>query len=66
MGELMRNSMVVFTSVLACGFASSAFGQGTSTDLQIEIQSPSADFSAVNGETMIEVDGIASAIGGVR
>ena len=35
-------------------------------DLQIEIQSPSADFSAVNGETSVEVDGIASAIGGVR
>jgi Mg-chelatase subunit ChlD len=34
--------------------------------LQIEIQSPSADFSAVNGETMVEVEGIASAIGGVR
>jgi Mg-chelatase subunit ChlD len=66
MGEPMRNSMVVLTSVLACSFASSAFGQETSTDLQIEIQSPSADFSAVNGETMVEVDGIASAIGGVR
>jgi Mg-chelatase subunit ChlD len=58
--------MVVLTSVLACSFASSVFGQETSTDLQIEIQSPSADFSAVNGETMVEVDGIASAIGGVR
>ncbi len=34
--------------------------------LQIEIQSPSADFSAVEGETTIEVEGIASAIGGVR
>jgi Mg-chelatase subunit ChlD len=42
-------------------------GQETSSSaLQIEIQSPSADFSAVNGETMVEVDGIASAIGGVR
>ena len=59
--------MVVLTSVLACSFASSALGQETSSSaLQIEIQSPSADFSAVNGETMVEVDGIASAIGGVR
>ena len=67
MGEPMRNSMVVLTSVLACSFASSALGQETSSGaLQIEIQSPSADFSAVNGETMVEVDGIASAIGGVR
>jgi Mg-chelatase subunit ChlD len=35
-------------------------------DLQIEIQSPAADFSAVEGETTVEVEGIASAIGGVR
>ncbi|MCP5042300.1 MAG: VWA domain-containing protein, partial [bacterium] len=35
-------------------------------DVQIEIQSPSADFSAAEGETTIEVEGIASAIGGVR
>lgn len=34
--------------------------------LQIEIQSPSAEFSPADGETMVEVDGIASAIGGVR
>jgi len=34
--------------------------------VQIEIQSPSADFSAVEGETTVEVEGIASAIGGVR
>jgi Mg-chelatase subunit ChlD len=35
-------------------------------DVQIEIQSPSADFTASEGETTIEVEGIASAIGGVR
>jgi Mg-chelatase subunit ChlD len=34
--------------------------------LQIEIQSPSVDFSAVQGETSVAVEGIASAIGGVR
>jgi Mg-chelatase subunit ChlD len=34
--------------------------------LQIEIQSPSADFAAAEGETTVEVEGIASAIGGVR
>ncbi len=47
--------------------ASPALGQEASSNaLQIEIQSPSADFSAVNGETTVDVDGIASAIGGVR
>ena len=67
MGEPMRNSMLVLASFLACSFASPALGQEASSNaLQIEIQSPSADFSAVNGETTIEVDGIASAIGGVR
>jgi Mg-chelatase subunit ChlD len=63
----MRNSLILLTLVVACGFVSPAMGQDApSGDLQIEIQSPSADFSAVNGETSVEVDGIASAIGGVR
>jgi len=63
----MRNSLILLTLVVACGFALPALGQDApSGDLQIEIQSPSADFSAVNGETSVEVDGIASAIGGVR
>ena len=34
--------------------------------VQIEIQSPSVGFTAVAGETTVEVEGIASAIGGVR
>jgi Mg-chelatase subunit ChlD len=34
--------------------------------LQIEIQSPSDDFDSVEGQTTVEVEGIASAIGGVR
>jgi len=42
---------------------SSPVSQG---DLQIEIQSPSVDFNALDGETTVEVEGIASAIGGVR
>jgi len=63
----MRNSLILLTLVVACGFVSPAMGQDAPAgDLQIEIQSPSADFSAVNGETSVEVDGIASAIGGVR
>ena len=52
---------------LACGLASTAMGQeAASSALQIEIQSPSANFSASSGETTVEVEGIASAIGGVR
>ena len=62
-------------SVLVCGSVASesiAEDQGSiesSTHqggLQIEIQSPTADFSAAEGETAVEVEGIASAIGGVR
>ena len=34
--------------------------------LQIEIQSPAVDFTADQGETTVQVEGIASAIGGVR
>jgi len=67
MGSSMRNSLILLILVLACAMASPALGQDTSSNaLQIEIQSPAADFSAVNGETTVEVDGIASAIGGVR
>ena len=35
-------------------------------ELQVEIQSPSADLISVDGETTIEVEGVASTIGGVR
>ncbi len=35
-------------------------------ELQVEIQSPSADFISDDGETTIEVEGVASTIGGVR
>jgi len=67
MGSSVRNSLIVLMFVFSCAVSSPASGQEASSDaLQIEIQSPSADFSAVNGETTIEVDGIASAIGGVR
>jgi Mg-chelatase subunit ChlD len=71
----MRNALTVLLSVLACVVASSFVSaqeqhanmsptpQG---ELQIEIQSPFADFNAVEGETSIEIEGIASAIGGVR
>ena len=71
----MRTKLAVFTSVLMCGFVTSASGavdESANTSptsqngLQIEIQSPSADFVASNGERTVEVEGVASTIGGVR
>jgi len=61
----MRNSVVVLASVLACGVAVSASAVAQD-GLQIEIQSPSADFVASGGERSIEVEGVASTIGGVQ
>ena len=62
----MRYTLAILTSVLVCGFATSASGAVDPDGLQIEIQSPSADFVAVAGERTIEVEGVASTIGGVR
>ena len=71
----MRNPLSVLLSVLLCGYVTSgsvAQGQSSNTTpmpqgkLQIEIQSPSADFTSVDGETTVEVEGVASTIGGVR
>ena len=61
----MRNSVFVLASVLACGVAVSA-SAAAQDGLQIEIQSPSADFVASGGERSIEVEGVASSIGGVQ
>jgi Mg-chelatase subunit ChlD len=61
----MRNSVFVLASVLACGVAVSA-SAAAEDGLQIEIQSPSADFVASGGERSIEVEGVASTIGGVQ
>ncbi len=60
------------TAVLAaalCGLMSLAptgVNAQTNNGLEIEIQSPSADFVASSGERMVEVEGVASTIGGVR
>ncbi len=75
MGDPMRNALYASLAVLVCGSATFASDDAENTadaspasqgGLQIEIQSPSADFTAVDGETIVEVEGIASAIGGVR
>jgi Mg-chelatase subunit ChlD len=57
----MRNSRTFLLATVACGLAPLAWG-----DLQVEIQSPSTGFTANEGATTVEVEGIASAIGGVR
>jgi len=74
-GDSMRNTLTILLSVLAyAGSSSYASAQGQHAnmsptpqgELQIEIQSPRADFTADRGETSVEVGGVASAIGGVR
>ena len=63
----MRNALTVLVAVLVCGVATPAWSQQAgSTGLQIEIQSPAVGFTANEGATTVEVEGIASAIGGVR
>ena len=68
----MLNKSAVFAAVAACFIASSALGQQAGTaattpnGLEIEIQSPTPDFVANSGEKVIEVEGVASTIGGVR
>ncbi|MGI9202615.1 MAG: vWA domain-containing protein [Woeseiaceae bacterium] len=68
----MQSTLTVLLSVLACAVTTSAFGQSapTSTDsqgnVQIEFQSPIADLILDANDSTIEVEGIASAIGGVR
>ena len=71
----MRNVLIVLLSVLVCGSVTAASGAAEQSSnrsavseggLQIEIQSPSVDFTADEDETTVEVEGIASAIGGVR
>ena len=64
-GDVMLNARLVLLSALIIGAAASNAAE-SERSLQIEIQSPSADFTVEDGATIIEVEGIASAIGGVR
>jgi Mg-chelatase subunit ChlD len=65
-GNPMRSALIVSFVTLLSGVVIASDQAVPDDGLQIEIQSPSADFSAVNGETVVDVEGIASAIGGVR
>jgi Mg-chelatase subunit ChlD len=71
----MRNTVTVLLSVLAyVGSSSNVSAQDQDSsispasrgELQIEIQSPSDDFVLDAGQKTVEVEGITSAIGGVR
>jgi len=69
----MRNTQFLLVSALMLGAATYAAADDTASSpgaaersLQVEIQSPSAGFTVEDGATSIEVEGIASAIGGVR
>lgn len=57
----MRNALSILLVTAACSLALQA-----RADLQVEIQSPTANHTVTDGATMVEVEGIASAIGGVR
>ena len=73
----MRNALTLFLTVLLCGCATSG-GKGaleprsglsatdTSGKLEVEIHSPTTDFTSSDGETIVDVEGMASTIGGVR
>ena len=67
----MRNTLHILLSALLLGAAVDAAAQDATGakpghSLEIEIQSPSPGFEVDDGTTNIEVEGIASAIGGVR
>jgi len=56
----VRNALFILILALAATAAASDRG------LQVEIQSPSAGYTVEDGTTNVDVEGIASAIGGVR
>jgi Mg-chelatase subunit ChlD len=69
----MRNAQRWLVSALIFGAAAHGVADdavnspgAAKRNLQVEIQSPSAGFAVEDGATSIEIEGIASAIGGVR
>jgi Mg-chelatase subunit ChlD len=63
----MRNAIHIFFWVVVCGTAAQASDMAESQrQLQVQIQSPSHDHTVEDGATFVEVEGIASAIGGVQ
>lgn len=72
----MRNALTIVTMALVCGCASSTdnlpqrtdmSGMDMSGELRVQIHTPSSDeFVSTGGETVVDVEGVASTIGGVR
>ena len=70
----MRTALTVTLTVLLCGPAMSSDTRadddgpaiGTLGELRVEIHSPAPELVLQDGETEIEVEGMASTIGGVR
>ena len=62
----MRTTLHILVSVLALAAASVVVAQPAEQSLEVEIQSPESGFTIEDGSTTIEVEGVASAIGGVR
>ena len=63
----MRKTGLLLVSTILLGAAPFAVAQETTErSLQVEIQSPTPNFTVEDGSTTIDVEGIASAIGGVR
>ena len=60
----MRQVITALTSLLFCGLATPVNAEDDA--LQIEIQSPGPDLVVTSQETIIEVEGMASKIGGVK
>ena len=60
----MRQAIAALTSLLLLGITFPAHAQDNA--LQIEIQSPAPDLVVTSAETAIEVEGMASKIGGVK
>jgi Mg-chelatase subunit ChlD len=59
----VRLSLPLFLSILLCGVAASgAYG----AELQVQIQSPTAEHVPAEGEMIVDVEGVASTIGGVQ
>ena len=63
----MRNALHILFWALLCGTTVHVSDAAESRhELQVEIQSPSHDYTVEDGATIVEVEGIASAIGGVQ
>ena len=61
--HFVRYSLPLILSILLCG---AAVGGAHAAELQVQIQSPTTETIPPDGEMMVDVEGVASTIGGVR